>query len=190
MFRARGRILTKSLSDRLNSVIKSAPAVLCALPLAACAVSSPLAISSTGEGAARGLSVTIEQPESASGLRGQFADALSAAFASQSVAVAKDSQLIADFSVSQAPAAAGVLSGKGDKPEIAPEDWIAQPREKRRFDECEAQRLRATLVLYDRTTSTMVYRGTGSATECDFSEADFAAMADSLVKDALSKSAR
>lgn len=159
-----------------------------AFGLSACAVSTPLAITSTGQGLGSTSSVSLDSQEQPSSDRSRFGAALRSAFESRSIGFSADAPVLADFSVSQGDASAGVLAGKGEDTEDPDQrDWIATPRRSRSFDKCEAQRLRATLVLYDRASGAIIYRGSGEATECDFGQAEMAAMADGLVADALSK---
>ncbi|MEO0463182.1 MAG: hypothetical protein AAF127_08630 [Pseudomonadota bacterium] len=100
--------------------------------------------------------------------------------------MADDAPLLADYSMALGDAANGVLRGKGRYTEGKQEqDWITSPRRKRRFDKCEAQRLRGTLVLYDRASGQKVYRGSGEAVECEFGDAEIAALAQQLVDDAI-----
>jgi len=176
-------------------------AVSMAAMLASCAVAKPLAITSAGPGIARGSTVAITMPEQRLSERGRFSDALSKAMMARNVQVSeappsgverdKKAQLLADFSVSTTDASSGVLKGEGRYAEgEAEQDWITPPRRDRRFDECEAKRLRATLVLFDASTGEMVYRGSGEATDCEFDDAELTTLAGQLVEDALTRSGR
>jgi hypothetical protein len=154
--------------------------------LAGCAVSSPFAIQSTGAGPQRETSITLASAAEADSTRGHFARALEQAFAARSVRVAEGAPLLADFSATVSLAQSGVLRGKGDTVEASAEpDWIAAPRRPRRFDKCDAQRLRATLVVYDRANGAITYRGSGEGTDCAFDDGAIADLADRLVADAM-----
>ncbi len=159
------------------------------MPLASCAVTEPLAITSTGSGngLARGSSVVLGAPDDLSSERGRFAGALAKAMMARSVRIADDGALLADFSIARADASGGVMNGPGNSA-ASEQDWIASPRRDRRFDKCEAERLRATLVLYDRAGGAIVYRGSGNATQCGFADADITALAQGLVDDAFQRS--
>lgn len=190
MHRTWRRILTLNLNAaaRWRAV---AVALAAGLPLAACAVATPLAITSTGAGMARGSAVALELPQDRMSERGRFSAALIKAMMERSVTLDDQAALLADFSMTTAPASGGVLKGTGANVEGEPEkDWIAAPRPGRRFDKCEAKRLRATLILYDRSSRNIVYRGSGEATDCAFDDADLAALASGLVEDALTRSPR
>ncbi len=160
-----------------------------AVPLASCAVTEPLTITSTGgeSGLARGVAVALNMPDDPSSQRGRFAEALGEAMAARSVQIADDAPLLADISIARGDASGGVINGPGN-PATSEQDWIATPRRDRRFDKCEAERLRATLVLYDRASGAIAYRGSGTATQCGFADADIAAMAQGLVDDAMTRS--
>ena len=172
------------------------------LAWSACAVSSPIALTSTGEGLPTRAPVTLAPVTLASvtlapadsptnSLNARFASAVEQAMADSAIAIAADARFIADLSVGQMPASAGIVQGEGAGNGGNEEtDWLVRPREKRRFDKCDAQVLRATLVIYDRTTGSVAYRGSGQATECDFADADLAQMARALVADALDPAGR
>jgi len=162
---------------------------LLAAGLSACSVSSPLTIASSGAALAETRAIAIEEADEADTTRSQFADALASAFAQRAIAADPEARTLADFSLAMRDAEQGVLRGNGsegaNEGEDAEQDWIAAPRKARRFDECEAKQLRGTLVLLDRVTGTVVYRGSGEATECQFGEAQIADLAERLVADAL-----
>lgn len=160
---------------------------LLAAGLSACSVSSPLTIASSGAALAETRAIAIEAADGADTTRSQFADALAAAFAQRAIAADPEARTLADFSLAMRDAEQGVLrgNGNGSEGEDAEQDWIAAPRKARRFDECEAKQLRGTLVLLDRATGKVIYRGSGEATECQFGEAQIAALAERLVADAL-----
>ena len=135
--------------------------------------------------------VALAPVEDRSGLQRQFATALSEALTGQGLGLSPEARLIADFSVAQSAASAGIVRGEGATgPDAVDEDWLTAPREKRRFDKCEAQRLKATLVLYNRTDGSVAYRGSGEAIECAFDEADLKQFAQALVVDALAPAGR
>lgn len=157
--------------------------------LGACAVSSPLQIQSTNSGALAARTISLEIAEGDAGTaRGGYAAALRSAFARHDISLDPGAPVVAEFAFSISDASDGIVAGK---PEISDgeteHDWMATPREQRRFDRCDAQRMRGTLVLFDKDKSAMVYRGRASQIECDFGEADIAALADRLVADALGR---
>lgn len=157
-----------------------------ALALCACSVSSPLAITSTGEGLERGASVAFAPVEDAAPLEARFTATMENALASQSILLAENANLIAQISAAQSNASNGLLSG--DWAATNDEDdqnWIAQPRRDRPLDRCNAQRLRATLTIYDRATGEVVYRGASEAIECSFGDEALDAFAQGLVADAM-----
>lgn len=150
----------------------------------ACSVSEPLSVQSLSNGLAPD-KVALRVAEGDAGTeRGRFAAALVQAFSQQSFVVDPNGSSVADYAFSLGDAADGVA--RGDAPSTDP-DWLAQPRKAGRFDKCDAKRMRGTLVLMNRNSGTQVYRGNASRVECDFSDEDVAAMADALVRDAITR---
>lgn len=163
----------------------------CAQLLSACAVSTPLTITSVGdESAQRPAQIAIAMPDDDLSLKARFAGALAQAFDRQGISVADEGVLVADYAVSIGSAEMGLRGGApGTGNETSEDDdgWIAISREPRRFDQCEAQMMRGTLLLLDRTDGSLAYRGQGMAIECDFDDADWRALADQLVADFISQ---
>lgn len=163
------------------------------LSLAACAVSAPVAVrSTTGETAITARAVDLALPsESDPAANRQFASALQSAFAAHSVSVDPAGALIADFAVSMGPADIGVQQPQDPAKRLESEGlWISPPRQSRRFDECEAQELRATLLMLDRATGNVAYRGQGTVVECAFDTSHFSDLAEGLVQDFVANTAR
>jgi hypothetical protein len=152
--------------------------------LGACSVAQPLDMQSVSKNLMRGgLSLTVEQADAGTD-RGRFGGALRDAFAMQGMASTPGGGLIADYAYALTDASAGVANGEIKSGEI---DWISAPRDSRRFDKCDAKRMRGTLVLFDRATGAQVYRGSASRIDCAFAAADMAEMAQALVKDAMAE---
>ncbi|MFU7527011.1 hypothetical protein [Qipengyuania sp. ASV99] len=156
------------------------------LILCACSVSSPLAVRSiASDGLAPEAQIAITLPDDGSApLTHQFAKALIAALETSGMEISPDGRLIADYAVSVSPAQIGLREAGGttEVPTNQPE-WIAEPRPRKRFDECDAQQLRGTLLLIDRSTGQTLYRGQGAATECEFGEDKIRELAVKLVAD-------
>ncbi|WP_299195955.1 hypothetical protein [uncultured Erythrobacter sp.] len=174
--------------DGSRSVLALAGLALSASALGGCSVSEPLQLRSTtsASDAARDAIVFAVADEEAGTLRGRFAGALLDAFTFRGVTPQPEARLVADFSVSKGPAEIGIQRPPAPATtlETGP-DWIEPPRNSRRFDRCKAQELRGTLMLVDRQSGALVYRGTGTATECEFGEDELRALADGLVAEYL-----
>ena len=165
--------------------LSASVAMVMATLVSACSVSSPLEISSTGAGLERGASLKLSRSEDAQSLKGRFEAALAEALTQGAVPLSDQAQFVADISVAQAGASGGVVRGEGEADKSdADQDWISTPRERRTFDRCKAQRLRATLVIYDKVAGTVIYRGSGQATQCEFDQSDLTEFANALVQDA------
>ncbi len=164
-----------------------------AFSLSACAVSAPVAVRSTiGETAITASAVDLALPdEDEPAVHREFASALQSAFASHSVSIDPSGRLIADFAVSMGPADLGVQQPQEPEKRLENEGpWISPPRQSRRFDECEAQELRATLLMLDRTNGQIAYRGQGTVVECNFEASHFSDLAEGLVGDFVARTSR
>lgn len=151
--------------------------------LAGCAVTTPVAITSTDGSLGPGSSVRLVPFESDGSLRSAFGPAVLEAFAAHNVTVQSGTSAIADFGIGVRPADTGVAN-----PEASSEEaivWESLPSESRWYDECSAKRLRATLVILSSADSSILYRGVAESDVCEYSQADFRALADALVANAL-----
>ena len=166
--------------------MRGALAAAFALVLSACAVTSPFVVESSGSLTAVS-AVAMPEDASAGGHRAQLHSALVNAFADRSVAVSDDARYLADYSVSVRDAEGGLTTSTGPAASEKDIDWTARPRNSRLLDGCGAKRMRATLVLMDRETGKMAYRGEGEATACSFSDSDIAQVSRQLVGDALGR---
>lgn len=160
-----------------------AAALLC---VSACAVSAPVTVRSTlGDNARAPSSVALALPDEAGGtMKHQFGAALQSAFGEQGVAISQDAGLIADYAISMGPADIGVQRPQDPQKRLESDpEWIAPPRRARRFDECEAQEMRGTLLILNRAQNAVAYRGQGTVVECGFEDQHFRELAAGLVAD-------
>lgn len=156
------------------------------LTLSACAVDSPFAVSSTSNGTAARLAIAMAADERADPERSRLGDALRRAFADRSVRLADDGRYVAEYSLSWRDAEGG-LTTSIDAVDAAAVAWQVRPRPRRMLDGCDAQRMRASLVLLDRQTGAMVYRGEGDSVGCRFDDQSVDQVAGALVSDALER---
>ena len=173
-------------SGKLDGAVKRWLLGSVLLALGGCAVASPFALQSSGSGVPTRAVVAMPIDAQEGSDRARLAAALQRAFADRSVTVASDGSLLADYAVSLTSAEAGLTTSIASTDESAIA-WQASPRKSRLFDGCEPQRLRATLVLLDRASGDLVYRGEGEATDCSFSSSALDAVAEALVADALAR---
>jgi hypothetical protein len=169
-------------------IVKPVVATALAALVSACSVSAPLSLESTGTIRETSESVFIAMStEDATPNRATFGGALIKAFAQNSFSTSDEGNLIVDFGVSISDAKTGLIGGEVQtgKPD-QDQTWLAAARSDRDFDKCDAQRMRGTLVLIDRTTGTTLYRGSATRVECNFSDRDLETMAEALVEDAIS----
>jgi len=151
----------------------------CCLALGACSVAGPLAVRSTvGDvaassvpGNAAQISVALDQVEGDT-LNAQFGRSLHGAMSNHGIAMATDGELIADFALSKGSAAIGVQEPQDQSERLEnPPVWI----------------LRGTLLLIDRASGAVAYRGKGTLVDCDFDDAAIGALANGLVADFIAK---
>lgn len=150
--------------------------------LAGCTVATPPTISSTLGSLPNGGTVQLAPFESDGTLRGAFGEALEQTFSEHGIVVEEGSATIAEFAIAARNASGGVADPAASTPDAIV--WESLPRDSHWTDECEAIRLRATLVLLNRADSTLAYRGVAESDVCAYSQADLRALADTLVADA------
>lgn len=120
--------------------------------------------------------------ESDGSLRGNFGAALAEALAARSITTAQGAPIIAEFAIAVREAEAGIADPAGSTNDSI--DWESRPRPRDWFDTCNATRLRATLLLLDRTEGTIRYRGVAETDDCNYDEVHLAELAEALVSDA------
>lgn len=154
-----------------------------AVALAGCAVATPAQITSTQGAMPTGVTVRMAASEADGSLRSAFAAALEQSLQAHGVTIETGGAMIAEFGIGARDASAGVANPAVSTPDNIV--WESLPRESQWYDECEAIRLRATLVLLDRAEGTLAYRGVAESDVCSYSQADLRQLADVLVADAL-----
>lgn len=157
--------------------------------LCGCSVATPFAVQSSGSGVPAPVAVALSGTPEANSDQARLAQALQRAFAERTIAVSADGALLADYAVSLSDAEGGQTTSLSATDEAAVQ-WQARPRQSRLFDRCNARRMRATLVLLDRATGELVYRGEGEAVDCDFPDSAFDGVAQALVADAFARAVR
>jgi len=156
-------------------------AVLVAL-LAGCSVTTPASVVSTTGQLPQGNPVQLAPYETDGTLRGEFGQQLENALIAQSIEVTGEAPVIAAFAIAMRDARSGVADPAASSADAIV--WESRPRPGSMFDSCDAQRLRATLVLLERAGGEILYRGAGESTRCDHTETDLAELANALVADA------
>ena len=164
---------------------KPAAVTLMTLSLTACAVTVPVNVTTTTGALPAGSSVELANYDRNESMRAHFGDALSEAFSSADIGLRGDGPVIAEFAIASRAADSGLADPETSTPENIV--WRSQPRNPDWLDECNAMRMRATLVLLSREDGSLLYRGVAEAIDCDFSDAQYDAMADALVNDARSR---
>lgn len=155
--------------------------------LSGCAVATPISVTSIGQGADQSQPLLLASDDTDTGLRAEFRAALAQALADHGFTQADTASQLADFSVSVRAADGGLTTKEGEAKSADQVNWTAEPKNSDWLDKCEPQRIRATLVIYDRANGDVRYRGEGEAIDCRFDAPFIRALADRLVRDALSR---
>ncbi|WP_340589200.1 hypothetical protein [Erythrobacter alti] len=150
--------------------------------LAGCTVTEPPSIISTMGRLPEGHAVQMPEVEADGSLRASFGRALDAALATHSIETTSEAPLVAAFAIAVRDGQTGVADPAASNAESV--IWESTPRPNGLFDNCDGERLRATLVLLDRSDGEIVYRGVGESTECEIGEDDIVDLANVLVVDA------
>ncbi|MCB2083963.1 MAG: hypothetical protein KDD90_07930 [Sphingomonadaceae bacterium] len=157
------------------------------LSLGACAVTSPIDVTSAGPGVASIDAIRLQSAASEEAQRAAFEAALHRALANSSIRLDKDAPYLGDFAIALRDARTGLAEPQDTTGESGQVDWASDPRKRRLFDGCKAKRIRATLVILSRESGAIVYRGEGEADACGFTEKDYDRLAARLVEDALGR---
>ncbi len=165
------------------------------LALSACAVSAPLQVATHEVSPKAQFQEPVElalSPED-KGQRVMFAEALGRAFRSNSISLQPPGTkaakgLIADYALSSAHAGAGVVEAGKEVARDGQPEWAAEPRKRGLLgflDRCKETRLRGTLVLFDRVSGSIIYRGSANSGGCGITQEAIDSLATSLVADAV-----
>lgn len=163
---------------------RALPALLAMGMVAGCAIDKELRLDRQGPGLAPGAAVAILRAPPESDQSARFAAALAQAFAARGHAVSDTAPVTAVFGLARRPRAIGTADGSPSVSVGAQGDvvWISAPAEKRAFQACAGERVRATLALYGREDKALIYRATAERDGCDFTKADVDALATALVE--------
>lgn len=165
----------------MSATTFTAPLLLGVMSLSACAVKQPLAIQSTGQALSAASTISLVEVADASAQQVSMQAAIGKAMVRHSLTITPNAPLLAEIAATERPAAVGLAR---DKAEV---DWNSEPRKQKWLDKCAAKKLRGTLVITERSSGTIQYRGTGEIIDCGFDAADYDRLADRLVADATGK---
>lgn len=162
----------------------TAAALFLAASTAGCAVYSPPTITARTGAVASGSSVQLVADDATAGLRTDFAASLGKALAQNRFQMDDEGTLVADYAIATRDADTS-LSGEGAADPATPQ-LQSGARDSHWLDKCNADRLRATLAMFDRASGTMVYRGEAETDICRGAGFAIDALAELLVEDMLS----
>lgn len=176
------------LLNRKTNWQRQATIVWAAATLGGCAVATPISIESSGRPVPGFASLHLE-PTSDTRQAGriEFEQALKQALAARDIAIDGAAPVLADYAVSIREARLGIAKKPAEGASATEPEWQSGARSNRLLDRCKALRLRATLVLFSRSSGDRIYRGAAETDSCEVSSADYARLASSLVEDALAQ---
>lgn len=155
--------------------------------LSSCTVPADITLSSTAEPVSTHGTVAMSHNDGDGGSRATFAAALRKTLQDSSVAVAENAPLILEYSISQRDAETGIADPL--QPGASDVTWQSDERKSKLFDGCDVTRLRGGLLLVERASGTVAYRGTGDMDTCAVTDAQVRQLAEALVADAQDKGA-
>lgn len=170
-----------------NRMIPKLGVLFAALTIPACTVPSDITLSSTAEPVAGQGAVAMAREDSEDGMRATFAAALRKSLQDNTVGIADSAPLILEYSISQRDAETGIADPL--QPGATDVTWQSDERKSKLFDGCDVTRLRAGLLLVDRASGTVAYRGTGDMDTCAVTDGQVRQLAEALIADAQSKGA-
>ena len=165
-----------------KSVVSAALFASISIGLTGCAISSDLVVNSTGRSAAALTEIQLQTAEEDGSMRRTFAEALEAELLKQNVTFQENAPVIAEYSIAVRQADTAIADGStASGEEIA---WLSKGRKRRNLDRCDALRVRGALMLVDRASGAVIYKGSADVDTCAASDALVGSLATALVRDA------
>ena len=155
--------------------------------LPSCGVPPDITLSSSAAPVASITRISMPPEQDEGAVRAQFGSAVRSALQDRSVSLVEEAPLILEYSISARDAETGIA----DPLQPGAEDvtWQSDERKSRLFDGCDVTRLRAGLLLVERASGAVAYRGTGDMDTCAVSDTKVRQLAEALVADAIAKGA-
>jgi len=154
--------------------------------LAGCSVQSPPVIrTSAGIAPPSITQVHIVEPDGEQTQRGLFYSAITRELQRRGVERSDSAPFVADLAFSVSSSSIGVFASEAGETSAEPEQ-LATTREPRWYDSCQAARVEASLVLYNRTDGTLQKSGEAEGIICEDGELPFDGIARLLADDLLS----
>ena len=153
--------------------------------LAACSVQSPPTIrTSIGNAPTTISNLHLIEPESDQSQRAGLHAAIARQLRERGIALSEDADLVADLAVSVSPSPVGIYASEAGKTDAEPAP-MANTRERRWYDACEAVRVQASLVLYRRDSGAQMKSSKAESMGCADAEPPVDELAALLVTDLL-----
>lgn len=158
----------------------------CAASLAACSVQSPPTIrTSVGTAPTAISTIHLVQPESDRTQRAAFHSSVVQALSDRGISISDSAPYVGDLAMSVSPSPVGLYVSEAGKTDAEPSP-MATTRETRWYDACEAVRIQASLVLFDRSNGTQLKSSEAESIACADADPPMEEIAALLVEDLLS----
>ncbi|MEM8724097.1 MAG: hypothetical protein AAGE86_01105 [Pseudomonadota bacterium] len=154
--------------------------------MAGCAVQSPPVLtSSVGQAPSAIARIHLIEPDAEQAQRGALFAAMVQELRGRGVELSEDADAVADIAISVSPSPVGLYASEAGKSDEEPEA-LATTRKRRWYDACEAVRVQATLVVYNRADGALRKSSKAESMDCDDGEPPIAELAALLADDLLS----
>lgn len=173
--------MSRTVSTAVLVNAKSAFLVAVPLMLSACSLAGNPSFEGYGPGLKTAASVSFHRAGDGAH-HTVYKQALERSFLGKGYSIAKDSTYVADFAISARSSDSAIAVVKDTDPDVA---YVSAARERRFLQECDGERLRATLIVFDRSDGSLAFRGMRETDLCEVTEAAISAMADELVASAV-----
>lgn len=167
------------------AVYSGGPFAKIALPLllvstvAGCAIGVPPQITQQTPYKAGLADIELPKVAEESGLRAQFASVLKDALAANGVSPKQGSRWVADYAIASQPADTSVVAVERATGSELPSDQSAKTHW---YDKCEPQRVKGSLVVFDRQSNEVVARSEGHFIACPDDQSELGNLARLLVR--------
>ncbi len=153
--------------------------------LAGCSVQSPPVLrTSAGTAPSSITQIHVIEPDADQTQRGQFYAAVTQELQRRGVEQSETASLVADLAISVTPGPVGVFASEAGKTDKEP-DQLTTTRKSRWYDACEAVRVEASLVAYNRADGALQKTSKAEGFMCENGKPPFGDLARLLADDLL-----
>lgn len=175
--------MSKTVSAAVLVNAKSALLVAASVILSGCSLAGNPSLEGYGPGLSKTDSVSLHSSGNGS-YHTAYKEALEQSFRGRGFSIATDGRYVADFAISARASNSAIAVVKDTDQEVA---YVSAARKRKFLQECDGERLRATLIVFDRSDSSVAFRGMRESDVCEVTETAVSVMADELVASAANR---